>query len=82
MLVLATKSIIMKRILQIGLFYDTNIPKNLNGKKFVKNLKTFFNHTDVIFICYKNNKFKKLCNFKTHKKKNCYRFVVIYEKWK
>ncbi len=51
------------------LFYDTNIPKNLNGKKFVKNLKTFFNHADVIFICYKNNKFKKLCNFKTHKKK-------------
>tara|TARA_Y100000389_G_C17471248_1_gene531289 strand:- start:15279 stop:16583 length:1305 start_codon:yes stop_codon:yes gene_type:complete len=57
------------------LFHDTNIPENLNGKKFIKNPKIFFKQVDIIFICYKNDKFKNFCNFNTYKKK------IIIDLW-
>ena len=56
-------------------FFDTYNVKNENKLKFEKNLKTFFNKSDIIFICYKNPKFKKISKFKTSKKK------IIIDLW-
>ncbi len=57
------------------LFHDTNIPMNFNNKKFIKNPKIFFNSTDIIFVCYKNNKFKNFSSYQTNKKK------IIIDLW-
>ena len=37
-------------------FFDTYNVKNENKLKFEKILKTFFNKSDIMFICYKNLK--------------------------
>lgn len=57
------------------LFHDTNVPENFNNKKFIKSSKLFFNLSDIIFVCYKNNKFQKLGKYKTSKKK------IIIDLW-
>lgn len=56
-------------------FYDTNIPDNLNNKNFYRNSKTFFEKSQILFVCYKNNKFKKLGKYQTTQKK------VIIDIW-
>lgn len=57
------------------LFHDTSVPENFNNKRFIKNSKLFFNLSDIIFVCYKNNKFQKLGKYKTSKKK------IIIDLW-
>lgn len=57
------------------IFHDTIFPENFSTKKFIKNQKLFFNLSDIIFVCYKNNKFKKLGYHKTNKKK------IIVDLW-
>jgi UDPglucose 6-dehydrogenase len=49
--------------------YDEQYPETTNKFNFYKDIKKFFNTTDVIFICYKNNKFKKIEKFKSSKLK-------------
>ena len=55
--------------------YDEIIPKTNYKINLYKNLKKFFNDADIIFICYKNNKFKKIEKFNTNKKK------IIIDLW-
>ncbi len=57
------------------IFHDVNYHKNFGKYNFIKDQKKFFNSVDVIFICYKNKKFKKLCKFKTSKNK------IIIDLW-
>lgn len=55
------------------LIYDErdilNMIKPKNKFKYETNLKSFFNKSDIIFICYKNEKFKKIQNYSTTNKK-------------
>jgi len=46
-----------------------------NNFTYYTNLKKFFDKSDIIFVCYKNEKFKKIQNFKTKNKK------VIIDLW-
>ena len=55
--------------------YDEIIPKTNYKINLYKNLKKFFNDADIIFICYKNNKFKKIEKFNSNKKK------IIIDLW-
>ena len=49
--------------------YDEQYPEIKQKINFYKNIKKFFNQTDVIFICYKNDKFKEIEKFKSNKLK-------------
>jgi UDPglucose 6-dehydrogenase len=55
--------------------YDEIIPKTNYKINLYKNLKKFFNDADIIFICYKNDKFKKIEKFNSNKKK------IIIDLW-
>ena len=55
--------------------YDEQYPETTNKFNFFKDIKKFFNKADVIFICYKNNKFKKIEKFKSRKLK------VVIDLW-
>ncbi len=57
------------------IFYDTNSMEDFPNKNFFKNQKKFFNKSDVIFVCYKNQRFRKLGNFKSKNKK------IIIDLW-
>ncbi len=57
------------------IFHDVNYHENFKRYNFIKDPKKFFNNVDVIFICYKNEKFKKLCKFQTNKSK------IIIDLW-
>jgi UDPglucose 6-dehydrogenase len=57
------------------IFHDTNIPDDFYKKNFYKNSKTFFDKSNIIFVCYKNNKFQKLGKYKAKQKK------VIIDIW-
>ncbi len=57
------------------IFYDTNIPKNFDSKMFIKDQNLFFKKSDIIFVCYKNQKFAKLGSYKTKKQK------IIIDLW-
>ena len=56
-------------------FFDTYKIEKENKLKCEKNLKDFFNKSDIIFICYKNPKFKKISQYKSRKKK------IIIDLW-
>jgi len=55
--------------------YDEIIPKINYKINLYKNFNKFFNDADIIFVCYKNNKFKKIEKFKSNKKK------IIIDLW-
>jgi UDPglucose 6-dehydrogenase len=57
------------------IIYDDQYPEIKQKINFYKDIKKFFNQTDVIFICYKNNKFKKIEKFKSRKLK------VVIDLW-
>ena len=54
-----------------------NIYDTINNKKYKteKNIKSFFKKSDVIFVCYKNEKFLQLGKIKTKNKK------IIIDLW-
>ena len=56
-------------------YHDTNFPENFSKKNFIIDIKKFFEIADIIFVCYKNNKFLKIGKLKSHKKK------VIIDLW-
>ena len=49
--------------------------KKNNNLTYYTDIKDFFDKSDIIFVCYKNNKFKKIQNYKTENKK------VIIDLW-
>jgi UDPglucose 6-dehydrogenase len=55
--------------------YDENFSKNKNINIYYKNIEKFYNESDIIFICYKNNKFKKIEKFSSSKTK------IIIDLW-
>jgi UDPglucose 6-dehydrogenase len=55
--------------------YDENFSKNKNINTYYKNIKKFYHESDIIFICYKNNKFKKIEKFSSSKTK------IIIDLW-
>lgn len=56
--------------------YDDYIENNnLNKSKHLTNIKEFFYKSDIIFICYRDNKFKKLEKFNSTKNK------IIIDLW-
>ena len=61
------------------IIYDENkILKSLNTENnftYYTNFKNFFDKSDIIFVCYKNDKFKKIQNYKAKNKK------VIIDLW-
>ncbi len=57
------------------IFHDVNYHENFEKYNFIKDQKKFFNSVDVIFICYKNEKFKKLSKYSTNKNK------IIIDLW-
>lgn len=68
----------LKKKNKIIIYDDNKILKSLNQKNnysYYTNLKNFFNDSDIIFVCYKNEKFKKIQNFRTKNKK------VIIDLW-
>lgn len=62
---------------KIIVYDEPKILKSLgnNNLNFSHNLKDFFNESDIIFICYKNEKFKKIQNFENNRKK------IIIDLW-
>ena len=57
---------------KIIVYDESKILKSINPKRnfvFNTNIKDFFDKSDFIFVCYKNDKFKKVQNYKTNKKK-------------
>jgi UDPglucose 6-dehydrogenase len=66
------------------IIFDTTNPY-INNKKlnFFTDIKKFYEKSDIIFVCYKNQYFKKLENFKTNKKKiiiDLWNFIKINKK--
>jgi UDPglucose 6-dehydrogenase len=60
--------------------YKNYIDKKIN---FYPNINNFFNKSDVIFLCYKNNNFKKIENFSSNKNKliiDLWNFIKIKKK--
>jgi hypothetical protein len=55
--------------------YDENFSNNININTYHKNIKKFYHESDIIFICYKNNKFKKIEKFSSSKTK------IIIDLW-
>ena len=63
---------------KIIIFDEYKILKSLKKNKnlnYCENLKKFYSKSDVIFICYKNDKFKAMQNFKIDNKK------IIIDLW-
>jgi UDPglucose 6-dehydrogenase len=56
-------------------FFDTYRIEDENKLKCETNLKDFFNKSDIIFVCYKNPKFKKISQYRSNKKK------IIIDLW-
>jgi UDPglucose 6-dehydrogenase len=55
--------------------YDEQYPEIENQFNYCKNIKHFFNKSDIIFICYKNNKFKRI------EKLNSNKIKVVIDLW-
>jgi UDPglucose 6-dehydrogenase len=55
--------------------YDEQYPEIINKINFYKNIKKFFETADVIFVCYYNDKFKKIEKLTSNKKK------IIIDLW-
>jgi UDPglucose 6-dehydrogenase len=66
------------------IIFDTTNPYIKNKKlNFFTDIKKFYEKSDIIFVCYKNQYFKKLENFKTNKKKiiiDLWNFIKINKK--
>ena len=56
-------------------FFDTYKVEDENEIKCEKSFKHFFDKSDIVFICYKNPKFKKISQYKSSKKK------IIVDLW-
>ena len=68
----------LKKKSKIIIYDESKILNSLtqnNNFSYYTNLKKFFDKSDIIFVCYKNEKFKKIQNFKTKNKK------VIIDLW-
>lgn len=68
----------LKKKCKIIIYDESKILKSLsqnNNYSYNTNLENFFDKSDIIFVCYKNEKFKKIQNFKTKNKK------VIIDLW-
>ncbi|WP_415290759.1 nucleotide sugar dehydrogenase [Candidatus Pelagibacter sp. Uisw_136] len=55
--------------------FDSLLPDNYNKLNFVSDFNIFLKKSDIIFVCYKNNRFKKIEKFKTNNKK------IIIDLW-
>ena len=68
----------LKKKNNVIIYDESKILKSLNKDNnlaYYTNLKDFFDKSDIIFVCYKNDKFKKIQNYKTENKK------VIIDLW-
>ena len=68
----------IKKKNKVIVYDEDKILKSLNQNNnfsYITDLKKFFNMSDIIFICYKNKKFKKIQNFRAKNKK------VIIDLW-
>lgn len=62
----------LKKKNKVIIYDEDKILKSLNQNNnftFYTNLKDFFDKSDFIFVCYKNDAFKKIQNYKTNNKK-------------
>ena len=72
---------ILKKLInknKIVVFDEYKVSNSLINKNkivYSKNIKDFFNKSDIIFVCYVNEKFKDLKKFKSKNKK------IIIDLW-
>jgi len=68
----------LKKKNKVIIYDEGKILKSLNHNdnfSYYADFKNFFDKSDIIFVCYKNNKFKKIQNFKTKNRK------IIIDLW-
>lgn len=49
--------------------FDSLLPDNYKKLNFISDFNIFLKKSDIIFVCYKNDRFKKIEKFKTNNKK-------------